>query len=266
MMNDASSLESATSIDTTGTGTGTVNLSRAWWIEGTAYGGYLAATLLRAAAAARGPGQRPRSLTVHFTGPVQPGRAELEVRTVSAGRSSSTVTVGMSQGDSCKVFAVVAFGRERDGPVLAEHSMPVSDPPELAEHLTVRAQVRARFPLHARFDRRRLAPSARKTFDVGGWIRLSEPRPLDHLSVVAFLDSWVAAATTKVAARRMLTLVYYVQFLSTLPHNTAGPHDYALAVFRSGSAGDGYAEDDGELWSQDGTLLARAQQVVVIGD
>jgi acyl-CoA thioesterase len=259
------SLELATAITPAGPGVGVVTLSRQWWIEGTAYGGYLAAILLRAAAAECGPAQRPRSLTVHFTGSVQPGPAEVEVRTVNAGRSSSILTASLSQGGTCKAFAVVAFGRDRSGPRLAEHSMPVSEPPELSEPLTVRPEVRARFPLHARFERRRLARDALKGFDVGGWIRLSEPRPLDYLPAVAFLDSWVAAATTKVKISRMLTLVYYVQFLCTLPREAESPEDYALAVFRSGSASDGYAEDDGELWSQDGTLLARAQQVIVIG-
>lgn len=260
------SLELATAIKPAGLGVAEVNLCQGWWLEGTAYGGYLAAALLRAAVAECGPGQRPRSLTVHFTGPVQPGPAGIDVRTVNAGRSSSTLTASLSQGGSCKAFAVVAFGRDRNGPRLAEHSMPVNEPPELAEPMTIRPEVRARFPLYARFERRRFATDTLQTFDVGGWIRLSEPRPLDCLSAVALLDSWVAAATTKVTATRMLTLVYYVQFLCTLPREARSPEDYALAVFRSGSADNGYAEDDGELWSQDGTLLARAQQVVVIGD
>ncbi|WP_067898154.1 acyl-CoA thioesterase [Nocardia vaccinii] len=265
MTTEATSLELATSLEPVGAGIAKVALSPAWWIEGTAYGGYLAALLLRAAQAECGQDQRPLSLTVHFISAVRPGPAEVQTRAVSAGRSSSTVTATLSQGGSCRAFAVVAFGRDRGGPLLDEHSMPVGDPPELSEPLTVRAEVRARFPLHARFERRRLAESARKTFDVGGWIRLSDPQPLDYLSAVTFLDSWVAAATTKVAASRMLTLVYFVQFLCPLPLENERSRDYALAVFRSGSARDGYAEDDGELWNQRGTLLARAQQVVVIG-
>ncbi|WP_329410490.1 thioesterase family protein [Nocardia vinacea] len=266
MTTNATSLELATSLKSAGNGIAEVILSEAWWIEGTAYGGYLAAILLRAASAECGAGQRPLSLTVHFIAAVQPGPAEVQVQAVNAGRSSSTLTARLCQGGSCRAFAVVAFGRERNGPLLDEHTMPVGDLPQSSEVLTVRPEVRARFPLYARFERRRLADSARKTFDVGGWIRLSEPQPLDYLSAVTLLDSWVAAATTKVSANRMLTLVYYVQFLCPLPWADERAQDYALVAFRSGSARDGYAEDDGELWSPRGTLLARAQQVVVIGD
>lgn len=266
MATGPSSLDLATRFAPAGGGLGTVDLSPAWWLERTAYGGYLAATLLRPMLERGNPLHRPLSLTVNFHSRVQPGPARVQVTAAYEGRASSTLTASLEQGGTCAAFAVATFGREAAGPALDERSMPVSEPPERCPPLVVRPEVRERFALHARFERRRLPEPARTTFDTGGWIRLSEPRPLDHLTAVALLDSWVAAAATKVKARRMLTLVYFVQFLENLPPNGDVGEEFSLVTFRSQWAKGGYAEDDGELWSRDGVLLARAHQVVLIGD
>ncbi len=40
--------------------------------------------------------------------------------------------------------------------------------------------------------------------------------------------------------------------------------DWVLVVFRSTVASDGFIEEDGELWSRDGTLLAQSRQLAVV--
>ena len=44
----------------------------------------------------------------------------------------------------------------------------------------------------------------------------------------------------------------------------AGSDDWVLVVFRSAVASDGFIEEDGELWSRDGTLLAQSRQLAVV--
>jgi len=43
-----------------------------------------------------------------------------------------------------------------------------------------------------------------------------------------------------------------------------GPDDFCLAIFRSRLAHAGYVEEDGEIWSPDGRLLAQSRQLAVI--
>jgi hypothetical protein len=39
-----------------------------------------------------------------------------------------------------------------------------------------------------------------------------------------------------------------------------------LAVFRSSTAADGFFEEDGEIWSRDGVLLAHSRQLALLVD
>jgi hypothetical protein len=43
-----------------------------------------------------------------------------------------------------------------------------------------------------------------------------------------------------------------------------GPEDHCLAVFHSRLAHGGYVEEDGEIWSPGGQLLAQSRQLAVI--
>ena len=46
-----------------------------------------------------------------------------------------------------------------------------------------------------------------------------------------------------------------------LPLPDAQPHDFYLAVFRTRTARDGFLEEDSEIWSRDGRLVAQSRQL-----
>ena len=62
------------------------------------------------------------------------------------------------------------------------------------------------------------------------------------------------------------TIDYTVHFRAPLPPPGATPEDAYLATFRTGLVRDGFFEEDGELWSTDGTLLAQSRQLALLLD
>ena len=89
-------------------------LSAAWEIWGPC-GGYVAAVLLRAAAA-HSDFPRPVSLTVQFLGVARFAPVDLEVETLQSGRRSQCLRVTMTQEGRSMSHAVVWTTVEADGP------------------------------------------------------------------------------------------------------------------------------------------------------
>ena len=55
-----------------------------------------------------------------------------------------------------------------------------------------------------------------------------------------------------------------VHFRAPLPLPDSPPDAWVLAVFRSRLARDGFVEEDGEIWSRDGTLIAQSRQLALL--
>ena len=55
-----------------------------------------------------------------------------------------------------------------------------------------------------------------------------------------------------------------MHFRETLPLAGARLDDWTLAAFRTRVVREGFLEEDGELWSQDGRLLAHSRQLAVL--
>jgi acyl-CoA thioesterase len=126
--------------------------------------------------------------------------------------------------------------------------------------------------MHARYDSRIAvgAPfSGAPEATIGGWIRLAEPRLADALLVAAYTDAFTPAVFAAVRGRGNLgpvpTLDLTVHFRTTLPVEGAKPDDYCAVTFRSRVARSGFVEEDGEIWSASGLLLAQSRQLAIVG-
>jgi acyl-CoA thioesterase len=251
-----------------------------WWIERGPNGGYLAAVLLRALAAAlpTGPGaaRSPRSLTIHYLAPPAQGPVEISVVVERHGRQMSFTSGRMTQGERLLALAVGAFAVGGGGPSFADAAMPVVAPAIDLEPMV--SPPDRHIPLRDRYDSRwaigplpygrdGMAPAGAPSDGVvaGGWIRLADPHPYDHALLAAVSDAWLPPVFAKVTERLGVpTIDLTVHFRADLASVGLQPDDFVLTSFRSRVAADGFIEEDGEIWSPSGVLLAQSRQLALL--
>jgi acyl-CoA thioesterase len=245
-------------------------LDRAWWVHRGPNGGYLAAIVLRALTEAVGDAERaPRSLTVHYVAPPAEGALEVATMIERAGRSLTSCSARLSQDGKLIGLALGAFSKARPGPEFSDLRPPPAPPVEESPEIDVppddafmpdiafrweNRMVRGGFPLEATGEA-----------VITRWIRLPEGRVVDGLVAAAVTDAVIPAVFGRVEAQIIVpTVDLTIHFRSSLPLPDAKADDYVLADFRTNVAAEGFLEEDGEIWSRDGVLLAQSRQLAAI--
>jgi acyl-CoA thioesterase len=256
-----------TAIEDLGGGRYAAEMSERWWVEKGPNGGYVAAVVLRAIQAAVGAGRAPRSLTVHFPRAPEAGPVELAVTVERRGGSATFASARMEQGGELQASALAVLSEDWDSPGFSEITMPEAEQP---------GELYAPDPdeidgMPKMFQNYSMRPAAGEPSFSGGpaysgaWLRTREPRLLDALLAAAMLDAWFPAPFVRIErAVPAPTIDYTVHFRSPLPPAEASSDDPYLVVFRSGLARHGFVEEDGELWTAGGTLLAHSRQLALL--
>jgi acyl-CoA thioesterase len=224
------------------------------------HGGYVMALLAGAMErAVDGPARQARSLTTHFLRPPRLGPVHVETTIERAGRSMTTVTARMEQDGRPIALALGAFSGAYDAPELGEVPMPAVAPPEpTADPLPGAPPFARRLALQPRFGDLPLSGSDKDM--VGGWIDLPEAGALGGAALCVLADGYYPAIwprLTEFHAAPTIDLTVHVR----APLPVAGP---LLARFTSRLARDGFFEEDGELWTRDGTLVAQSRQLALL--
>jgi acyl-CoA thioesterase len=264
-----SRFDTDTAVEPLGDGRYRAHVAEGWWTGTGPNGGYVGAILERALQHAVADAERTcRSFTVHYLSPPTAGAADVEVTVERAGRSLTSVSARLSQAGRPLAIAVAAYSKPRPGPSFCDAVMPsVPGPEESAPGPftpdmppTAIPAIAGRYRYH-----RVLGPLAFSGGDealTGGWIRLTEPRPLDAGLLVAYVDAWMPALFGRVTGRWGITTVDLTVHVRDLPDE---PYDvWCFLQFRSVASADGFCEEDGEVWSRDGRLLAQSRQLAAI--
>ena len=263
-----------TAVHPVGDGVFEVRIDRGWWIVRGPNGGYVAAILANAAAAAVDDRGRPlRSLTIHFLRPPQEGAAQVETVVERSGRTVTTVTARLVQNGKLQALATAAHAVPRDTGGFVHATMPEVPPPERCTG-RFRSPDGPAKPIHERYEQRiAIGPTfldGSKTREAltGGWMRLREGRPWDTAQLAAFCDGWppavFASSDMPPTADAVPTVVLTVHVLAPEVLPTLAEDDFVLVFFRTRAVRGGYLEEDGEIWSPDGELLAQARQLGVV--
>ena len=277
-----SRFDTDTAVTPLGDGVYDARIDAGWWIERGPNGGYIAALLMQAfmaevsraspRASERSDSvnnvgetdRHARSLTVHYLAPAVEGPAQLVVHTERAGRLVRYLSARLRQGDRLIATAQAAFAVMNDvGPTFADPSFPEYPHPDAIDHT---GDPPGLVPMRERYEYRHItgAPwdGPATTAETGGWIRLTEPRPYDAAVIAALSDAWYPAIFTRLTDRfGVPTVDLTVHLRSVRALERLAPDDWVAARFRTTVATEGFLEEDGQLWSPDGTLLAHSRQL-----
>jgi hypothetical protein len=131
--------------------------------------------------------------------------------------------------------------------------------PPFTSHLVLQPRIGA-FPF----------TGSEQPMEIGGWLGLAEPRPVDALSLAFFSDALFSPPFirfTEPATSPTVDLT--IHFRTSLPRlgGLAGdpnPNELCLARFRTGLLHEGFFEEDGVIWAADGTVLIQSRQLAIV--
>jgi acyl-CoA thioesterase len=257
----------ATALEPLGGGAYAGAVDAGWFAGRGPNGGYLAAIVLRAMAAEVGdPGREARSLTCHYLRAPAAGPIRVEVTVERAGRTTSTVTARLVQDERQCIVAIAAFGVDVPAPAEYATAAPAVPAPEEVDPVD---NTRSGLSMVSRFELRPalgdpMFAGAREAV-TGGWLRFAEPRATDAIALAMFADAWWPSPWVRLREPVPApTIDLTVHFRAPRAAAALPPGEPVLAVFRSTTAADGFFEEDGELWTRDGILLAQSRQLALL--
>ena len=259
----AADFRTDTAVEALGGGRFGVLIKEAWSGPPGPNGGYVAALILRAIRAAIDDGTRaPRSLTIHYLRPPQEGEVEIAVEIERAGRSATTCSARMLQGGKTTCLALSVLSTRFEA--AADWTTPAPEVPS-AEGIE---PIDASFLPPRIFDQLEMRPTfggipfTGTEGEAGGWMRTKQPSALEPELIAMYTDCWWPAPFARLEAPVLApTLDLTIHFRGSPP---PGERQQVLGRFTSSTSDQGFFEEDGQLWSADGTLLAQSRQLALI--
>jgi acyl-CoA thioesterase len=235
------------------------------------HGGYLAAILLRALIETiADPARSPRSLTIHYARAPKPGLVSIRTVLEREGRSLSTLSARLEQDGALIALVLAAFSVPWSAPELSDLPLPQVEPAEASRDAgTLRAHGAPPFTSHLVLQPRIGSfpfTGSEQPMEIGGWLGLAEPRPIDALSLAFFSDALFSPPFVRLTQPATSpTVDLTIHFRASLPRVTdRDPDELCFARFSTGLLHEGFFEEDGVIWALDGTVLAQSRQLAIM--
>jgi len=240
-------------------------VSERWFVERGPNGGLFAAQATRAMTLlAADPAREPRSLTVHYLEAAAAGPVEVSGRVERAGRSTTAVSLRFEQDGRTVALGLGALAVWRPGGTEASEGLRRPDVPPPEDVAPVGPDVPGLPVFIGNYDWRWAVEAGDGRARVGGWLRTREPRRVDAVALAAYADAFPPAVYPLFDGRLPGAPTVDLTIHWRAPA-TAFPADgWVLAALRSRRLAGGAFEEDGELWSRDGVLLAQSRQLALL--
>lgn len=237
-----------------------------WDIGPIPNGGYVLAVAMSALRRAM-PGLDPLTVTAHYLRPAAHGPAEIAVEVVKRGRSVSTAAARMAQAGKEHLLVLATYGdlgvaRTGAPPAFVDGAPPEVPPAEAPQAWSGSVEPPA---IAKRFDLRFapetvpwLAGERGDRAEIRARVRLADGRPPDVHALALFADALPPPVFNVMAPGWVPTIELTV-------HVRARPAPgWLLCRFRTRYAFGGYLEEDGEIWDEEGTLVALSRQLATV--
>lgn len=240
------------------------HIAEDFWVQVGPNGGYLTAIALRGALASVGDAARvPRSIHARFLRPPSAQAFELSTEVIRRGRAMTTIGIRLRQEGKTCLEASACFSEPFSAIQFQDARPPEAVAIEAGEPLP------KLIPLNHRYDLVRAIGGplrASATALTGGYIRFADPRPIDVLALAALWDAWPPAVFARAMEQRFRGAVPTVEAscFFRAPARVVPAGEHALIKVESRCASDGFVEEDAELWTADGTLLAQSRQLALL--
>jgi acyl-CoA thioesterase len=230
------------------------------------FGGITAAQVLNAVMLHPDRLGEPVALTVNFAGPVADGPFTIRPRAARTNRSTQHWTVELVQGDEVLVTATVFTAVRRETWSGHETQMPAVPRPQDVP-VTPRHGVEWLNRYEMRFLEGRIPSKWDGTTQDESltrlWARDHPPRPLDYASLTGLADVffpriWLRRAKFVPIGTVSMTVYYHADAAQLAAAGTG----HLLIQAQGQGFGGGYFDHAGQLWDEQGTLLATTHQVV----
>jgi acyl-CoA thioesterase len=238
-----------------------------YWAFVGPFGGFTAATILRALIEHPQVAGDPLAVTVNYCAPIAEGTFDLDLRLVKANRSSQHWYVELSQeGREPATLATAVFAERRPSWSHAPATMPDAKPfEELGRYPDVAAAWTRQYDF--RFVEGLVDMAAGRPPQSGSsfsklWIGDRVPRKVDALSLLAMSDAFFARifhARGEVVPIGTVSLTTY--FHADAEDLAREDITRVLGVADAKIFHKSYGDQNGELWSPSGRLLATTTQM-----
>lgn len=185
-------------------------------------------------------------------------------RLLRGGRNVAYAVVEAEQDGRLTHSASACYGRDVDGPIMAEIAKAPPPLDSLNAAATVSGPLSPRFSQHVeyRFEDgpNILGGNIGKPAVERVWMRMADGRPLDELGLCYLLDALYPPAWTMSADPSPMTTVDLRYDILADPTPETAPDGWAFFEFRMLDLGLGWTVDDVTCWGADGSALAIGRQ------
>jgi acyl-CoA thioesterase len=258
-----------------GSGTYDAEVVAGWDIGGNANGGYLLAIAGRAMADTAGRPD-PVTITAHYLSPGKVGPLEVHTELVKAGKRFTTVRATMTDAAAKPVITVLGTfsdldpEKADDWPTLVQSAPPDLPPVEECQRM-MRAPVDedpavrppdfvSSIQMHIHPDDAGFA-TGRKSGEmrVRGWFDLRDGEPVGTIGLLTAVDAFPPTIFNTDLP------VAWVPTVELTAHIRGRPKPgWLRCAFTTRFVTGGFIEEDGEVWDEDGTLVAQSRQLALL--